>query len=148
MSHKKFLIPCVGLVLIVLMCSCSGPPRVEVTGTVSFPDGTPLTTGNVRGISEEGTEITQIRGRLGADGSFSLFEVSPGDRVPAGKTYTIWIANAAEYPQHQTEQGSAPDLPPIPLIGARLSSPNTTDLRLEVPNSREPVIFDITVQRP
>jgi hypothetical protein len=99
-------------------------------------------------MSEEGTDVTHIRGRLGSDGSFSLFEVRPGDKVPAGKTYTIWIANAAEYPQHQTEQGSAPDLPPIPLMGEKLSSPHTTDLRLEVPKSTKPVVFNITVQKP
>jgi len=148
MTLKKSPLPYIGIVLVVLLCSCS-QPRVEVTGIVSFPDGTPLTTGSVKGQSEGDDTVTQITGRIGTDGSFSLYEVKPGDKIPAGKNYKIWVANAAEYPQHRTPPGEdVPDPPPIPLIGAKRSSPHTTDIKLEVPTSTTPMVFNITVEKP
>lgn len=81
--------------VLLLLCFVSvgcGMPRTQVTGKVVFDDGSPLTAGEIRGKSD----AVEIRGKIGSDGSFELFETKPGDGVPSGITYTIWISNTDE----------------------------------------------------
>lgn len=149
MIMKKSIVFCVCSMLILSFCSCS-QPRTEVTGVVSFPDGSPLGKGTVKGRSGGDTgknDVVQITGNIGTDGRFTMYEVKLGDKVPAGKTYTMWVTNAAEYPQAPEGSGKD-DPPPIPLIGGKLVSPNTTELSLEIPRSTKPIVYNIAVEKP
>jgi len=137
------------LFALLFCCIASGcDVRAHVSGKVTYPDGTPLNIGAVQGYDESGTHI---RGMIGEDGSFELYEVKPGDRVPAGKTYTIFIANAEVRPEAAPISPGGmfpPSIPPKELVASRFSNPSLSELRLEVPKSSKPVEFNIEVTKP
>ena len=121
--------------------------RAPVSGKVTFPDGAPLTVGEVYGYADG----THIRASVGEDGSFDLYEVKPGDRVPGGKTYTISIVNAETRKEVPLPRpGMIPAAPPeiISLIDPKFASGTTSGLQLEVPKSSKPVEFNIEVTKP
>ena len=134
------------LALLLICCVAGCEVRTPVTGKVTFPDGSPLTIGEVRGYADG----THIRADIGKDGSFELYEVKPGDLVPAGKTYEITIVNAEEREAHPVvKPGATPPLPKItPLIHHKFSSGTTSELKLEVPKSANPMEFNIEVTKP
>ena len=135
-------------VLLLICCVVAGcEVRAPVTGKVTFPDGSPLTIGEVRGYGDS----THIRANLGEDGSFELYEVKPGDRVPAGKTYEITIVNAETRGKTPVlRPGEIPSAPPaiIPLVNQKFANAATSGLKLEVPKSAKPIEYNIEVTKP
>ena len=147
MYHKFFT--ALILLLSVVMIGCGG--RAQVSGTVTFEDGTLLTKGNVRALVDE----VEVRGVIEEDGTFTLFEIKPGDGIPSGRQYKIWIVNALEtIPPPQAEGRSGPGLPPPApptireLVHADYTRVNTTPLTLDVPKGSPKISHDITVRRP
>lgn len=133
--------------LLLICCVVTGcKVRTPVTGKVTFPDGSPLTIGEVRGYADG----THIRANLDDDGSFELYEVTPGDRVPAGKTYEITIVNAEERENVVVRPGAIPSAPPkiTPLVHSKFSNGATSGLKLEVPKKATPIEFNIEVTKP
>ena len=142
-SKIKFFLSALLVCCIVAGC---GEVRTQVTGKVTYPDGSPVTVGEVRGYGDG----SHIRSDIGADGSFELFEVKPGDRVPAGKTYGISIVNAeiAE-PVVVTNPGMPLPLPKTTVyVAPKFADEATSGLTLEVPKSSKPIEYNIEVTRP
>src|SRR5262245_16588694 len=63
---------------------CSGG-RQPVRGRVTYPDGTPVTEGNVIGQMGEGVTSVTVQGEIKSDGTFSWGTERPGDGAPPGK---------------------------------------------------------------
>ena len=139
----KFLLIALLTCLVVVGCDVRAP----VSGKVTFPDGSPLTVGEIRGYGDG----SHIRANIGEDGTFELYEVMPNDKVPAGKTYEIFIANAEKRGEVVMPPGGGPPVAPpsvTPLIDSKFSNPVTSGLRLEVPKSSKPVEYNIEVTKP
>ena len=135
MKHILFTIIVAGFVC-VLGCG----QGVTVQGKVSFPDGTPLTVGEV--VFQ--TETLMASGRIQPDGTYTLVGAKEGDGIPPGR-YGVRIVNA--YDSSNTPPGASPmdALPPIPLIDEKFEKTETSGLTCEVKGAQT---FDITVTPP
>ena len=113
---------------------------VEVKGKVAFPDGKPLTVGEV--IFQ--TDTWMASGKIQSDGTYKLSSASENDGIKPGQ-YGIRIVGA--YDSSNTPVGASPDeaLPPIPLIDAKFEKTETSGLTCDVKGSQT---FDITVTAP
>ena len=133
-------------VLLVCFVFAGCEVRAPVSGKVTFPDGSPLTLGDIRGYGDG----THIKASIGEDGSFELYEVTLGDRVPAGKTYEIAIVNTSEEKKVDSRPGVIPPPPsdPVLRIGAKFQNGATSGLKLEVPKSKKPIEYNIEVTKP
>jgi len=139
--------------LIVLLCvflvGCGG--RAQVSGKITFEDGSPLTVGDVNAVSADGV---RVNGTLAADGTFSLYETKPGSGIPSGRQYKIFIANAVQIVAATTKiQGEGGDMVWAPdtvihLIQAEYGRPDTTPLILDVPKGSPKMTHDISVKKP
>lgn len=74
---------------VLVVSGCGG--RCQVTGKVTFSDGTPLTFGTVN--FSNGT--TMCKGEIQEDGTYRMRTFKPGDGVPQG-TYKIYITGAVQ----------------------------------------------------
>ena len=148
MQHKIF----VTLVIILLSASVIGcGRRTQVSGTVTFEDGTLLTVGNIK--ARTGDNEGEIRGNIAEDGTFVLFEVKPGDGIPAGKQYKVWIVNAIEkVPSTEMMMIEGRSIPAPPtnkqLIHRDYTTEHSTPLTLDVPKGSSNITYDITVKVP
>jgi len=133
-------------VLVLICCVVGCEVRTPVSGKVTFPDGAPLAFGEVRGYGEG----SHVRANIGEDGSFELYEVKPGDGVPAGKTYEITIVNTEDREVVEVKPGMAVSAPPrlIERVNPKFSQPATSDLKLVVPKSKNPIEYNIEVTKP
>ena len=138
----------IAVLLLVACCCLTGcETRAKISGKVHYPDGSPVTVGEVRGYSDG----THIRSPIKEDGGFELFEIKPGDKVPAGKTYEISIVNAEVAEKIVMKPGMAPptSLPKtIVYVHPKFANPATSELKLEVPKSSKPVEYNIEVVKP
>lgn len=122
-----------GLVATASGCADGRPALYPVSGTVAFPDGTP-----VRNASIEFTPTTQSpspRGRVDAQGRFTLGTYESDDGAPAG-TYRVVVtqplppnaaANVMELgDEHASHAGG------IRVVALRHASPSTSGVTAEV----------------
>ena len=134
----------------VFLIGCGG--RAQVSGKVAFEDGAPLTKGSLRAKTEDGV---QVKGMLKEDGTFTLYDLKPGDGIPSGKQYKIWIVNAIELIP-STQQIFDADLgknvpgPPTerPLIQREFTDADMSPITLDVPGGSPKITHDITVKKP
>jgi hypothetical protein len=75
------------LLFILFVTGCGN--NIKVSGKVTFPDGSPLSTGTV--IFEN--EHNSFRGKIQKDGTFRLGHLKDGDGIIAGK-YQVTIGDA------------------------------------------------------
>ena len=146
MKHFTVLLPLFFCVLTVT--GCSG--NVQVTGKVTFPDGEPLSTGQV--VFEN--EKVSAMGKLSEDGSYTLGTDKEKNGIPKGN-YRVYITGAVTY-------GEAPQIPAagggynpsgnsallpssISLIDRKYRSAETSELVVDVKGGMN---YDITVGRP
>ena len=134
---------------ILLAAGCGG--NVKVTGTVTFTDGEPLTTGQV--VFEN--EKISAMGKLSDDGTYTLGTDKENNGIPKGQ-YRVYITGAVTYgdpPQVPAATGGAYSptgnsglLPAsISLIDRKFRSAETSGLEADV---KGPMTYDITVGRP
>lgn len=91
-----------GLVVIAMVfCTAGCSKNVQVSGKVTFPDGTPLTVGKVTFE----TDKFVASGQLKADGTYRLGSLSERDGIPPG-VYQVYIAGAMK--QEGTSNMSVP----------------------------------------
>jgi len=142
----------VGIVLIALLAGCG--KNSSVTGKVTFPDGSPLTVGEV--VFETSTSTST--GKIQKDGTYTM---STGELkgMPRG-TYRVSIAGfkptiVTAPPPELPADGSAPKgpirmgrpqviMPEIP-VDKKFLSPTTSGLTCEVKGRTK---YDITVEAP
>jgi hypothetical protein len=109
--------------LLLLAAGC-GSGRYPVRGTVTHPDGTPVTEGMVVFESRNAARPITARGTIGTDGSFTLGTLQPGDGVPAG-SYKVLVA-----PKVDPNAVDGPRQPPP--FDPRYSDFSTSGLECEV----------------
>jgi len=141
--------------LLLICCVAAGcDTRAQVTGKVTYPDGSPLTVGQVQGYGDG----VHVRGQIGEDGTFELYEATPGDRVPAGRTYLISIVNTevADLTNVPTLSAS-PDATggvaairprSIQHVDPKFNDDRISGLELVIPKSSKPVEYNIEVTKP
>jgi hypothetical protein len=117
------------LALTVLLClsfaGCGDGTR-KIQGKITFPDGSPLTTGTVVFASSQFTE----KSTLNSDGQFSL-------AVPSGN-YKVYIALAAKLDETFVPPPNEPDaVRYVELIHSSFASLSETPLTCDVSKSGE-----------
>ena len=118
-----------GLLLFsALLPGCSD--HQKVSGTVTYPDGTPLTQGFV--YFDSTTELFQARGEIMNDGSYQLGSVKANDGIPSGK-YMVFVIS-----ERRGDQGR------IPLVAPKYNSGSTSEIVCEIPVPKGK--FDFTVE--
>jgi hypothetical protein len=135
----------------LLVAGCGG--NVKVTGKVAFPDGEPLSTGQVIFESEKMSGM----GKLSADGSYTLGSDKEENGIPKGK-YRVYITGAITYAEVQAPNPSAgmpgvynpgstgsPLPSSIPLVHRKFLSVETSDIEVDVQGA---MTYDITVEKP
>ena len=123
-KYILFFICCLSVYLV----GCSG--KVSVEGTVTYPDGTPLTLGTV--IFER--ENYQVAGQIDANGHYRLGEIHSGDGVLPG-TYAVRVS---------AQTGGTSDGESIvKYVAEKYENTATSGLTCEVNRSRR---FDFTVE--
>ena len=121
-----------GFVTILLAFSGCGNPQVK--GTVTFEDGTPLTSGGVVFIKGMYTASATIK----PDGTYILSQIRQRDGVPPG-LYKVTVQ--AQYSGNLDDPGA----PWFDLIDPKFANPETSGLTCDVKSS---TTYDITVTEP
>ncbi|MGL4944286.1 MAG: hypothetical protein ACRC46_13980 [Thermoguttaceae bacterium] len=122
--------------VLCLVVGC-GDGNVGVTGKVMFPDGTPLTKGDVH----FSTPTYVASGKIQSDGSYVIGSQTQNDGLPPG-TYSVTVNKA--FDDSGTAALSAIDSKPAkPLIDPKYNSPTTSGLTCDVKGK---TTFDITVE--
>jgi hypothetical protein len=127
--------------LLIAVGGCGKKELHPVRGRVHFPDGSPLTQGQVVINSVKGAHGASSDA-LGSDGSFTLGSFKRDDGVPAGQ-YTVCVVGAAE----PLAEGAEVSGPPKYLIAERFMDPAKSGLTFEVKPDGDNVL-DITVEKP
>jgi hypothetical protein len=124
------------IILIILLSGCSG--KAKVSGKVTFDDGTPLTTGEVR--FEAANYLAS--GKIQADGSYQIGSVSAKDGVPAGSYKVSVLALDDSGIKPGMMPGNTPPLKS--LVAEKYRSGDTSELVCEVNGS---TTFNFTVEK-
>ncbi len=128
-----------GLLIVVFAQGCG--KNSAVTGKVTFPDGTPFTTGRV--VFE--TPTFQATGPIQSDGTFKMGSFNPGDGVPRG-SYQVSIQGVMK-PTMDFSKGNAPkiSMPKTSPIDPKYFVGASSGLTCEVKGRTK---YDITVEPP
>lgn len=140
MTKNSHFLASLGLLalLILAVLGCGGGQKTHpVTGKVTFPDGTPLTKGEV---VFEGAEY-EARGQIKEDGTYELGSYEVDDGAPPG-SYRVYLDGAAAGHSDDFEEGEDE---PKPLVHPRFLSAETSKLECEVDGE---TTFDIAVEQP
>jgi hypothetical protein len=125
------------LASLVGAAGCGGG-RATVKGRVTYPDGSPLTEGNVIGQMGEGATSVTVQGRVNSDGSFSWGTERPGDGAFPGKYRVMVVARALG--DSELAKGMRPAVDP------KYANPQTSGIEFEVKPGRNEL--NVTVTRP
>jgi hypothetical protein len=125
------------LPLLLSAIGCSG--KMSVSGKVTFTDGTPLTTGEVRFESSG----FLAAGKIQSDGSYQVGTTSETDGIPKG-TYKVSIY-ALDYSHIKPEMNPMEAPPAESLVAEKFRSGETSGLTCVVNGSTK---FDIKVDKP
>jgi len=138
--------------LILLGITGCGNGQVPLRGTVTFDDGSPLTTGYI--YFDNGK--TLARGKINADGTYIVGSLAANDGLVPG-LYKIYIQATGPDPSGAVEpvrQSGPPGTPQasggglrrqIPLVDSKFTSAATSGLELNVERSTK--THDIVVDR-
>lgn len=128
--------------LFVFSALCLGCGNPAVTGTVTYPDGTPLDVGKVMFTDGSNSGF----GKLNAKGEYKIGMVKEGDGLPAG-TYSVYILEAVK----EDQANAVPDdeggtfVPKVLIVDPKFADPKKSGLSCTV-NGK--TTFDITVEKP
>ena len=119
-----------------LCCVGCGGQYDSVSGKVTYPDGTPVTVGQVA------FENDDFLGRadLQPDGSYRMGRFTDGDGIPHG-TYRVYLLSTTVF-ENSPDGGSQIERPQVAM---RFTNPETSGLSVTVEGN---TVFDFTVERP
>lgn len=123
------------LILLVIACGCSD--RVHVTGYVKFPDGSPLSIGEVRFVSEK----MVFSGTLDKNGFYKIGSGDGANGIVPGK-YEVSVERASVDGELKPGQEYVES---VSLIAAKYTNYATSGLSCEVKGTTK---FNITVEKP
>ena len=139
MTTKRTLL--LSLALVILIAGC-GERKMKLGGLVTFADDdAPVTSGFVI-FTAIGADF-QSRGKIGADGTYTLSSTGNNDGIPPGE-YAVSLVGVEKNTQVDTPDGSYFTLSE-PLILPKYTSPETSDLTFTVDGSTKR--YDIQVER-
>ena len=139
-GRRRTLTLAVGVGVLAL-AGCGRNDLHPVSGTVRFPDGSPLTTGRV--VLDYGPQANRGGwGYIKPDGTFTLGSLTQTDGVRAG-TVRVAITLASKADGEPDKDGIITKLKP--LIHARFAHPDTSGLSFEIPRQTK---WEIVVERP
>ena len=118
----NFLLP----LLLILLVGCGS--NVTTTGTITFPDGTPLTEGMI--IFQD--DLNEFNSNIRRDGTYSMWGIREGDGIPPG-AYSV----SFRFPNYMFAE-SAP-------VSAKFLDPDASGLAAEVSAGKRNV-FNFTVE--
>jgi hypothetical protein len=125
------------LILSILICSIGCSKGNSVTGKVTFPDGSPLTRGEIT----FSTPTFVAAGMIQPDGRYSIRANNMKEGIPSG-TYSVTVKAYEE--AQENPDGMMENLKPAKsLIDTKYASPNTSGLTCEVTGT---MTFDINVE--
>ena len=130
---------CIVTVAVFLFSIAGCGSKVSVSGKVTFDDGSPLTTGEVR---FETTNFVSS-GKIQSDGTYRLGTTSEKDGIPKG-SYGVTV-HAMGQPELTPGMRTEHVPPPKSLIDTKFGSTSTSGLTCEVKGS---TTFNITVRKP
>ncbi|MDR1960009.1 MAG: hypothetical protein LBQ54_13350 [Planctomycetaceae bacterium] len=119
------------------MTAGCGSKNQKVSGKVTFTDGSPLTTGIVCFVAEDGSTG---RGEIALDGTYVMGFESEKNGIPKGGTYQVSIINALK--EEGTDKTGMPILKP--LINRKYDNVKTSGLTFIADGKSK--TFDITVE--
>jgi hypothetical protein len=128
-------------IVALVLVGCGRRDLHPVSGTVRFPDGSPLTTGRV-----VANYVPQAAyggwGYIKPDGSFTLGSFTQTDGIRAG---TVQVAITFAYASEGQPGSDGMTSKQKPLVHKRFESPETSGLSFEIPRQ---TTWDIVVERP
>jgi hypothetical protein len=129
----------VTILLLFIFLAIAGCGEIKVGGKVTFPDGTPLSTGKI--IFSDATHT--FTAKIHKDGSFSLGKLKDGEGIPAGH-YKVGIGEAF------TEEFPAADKPPIVtyLIAEKFRSPETSGIEFDIQKKTTDIAIVVEPSKP
>ncbi|MGL4944619.1 MAG: hypothetical protein ACRC46_15670 [Thermoguttaceae bacterium] len=136
MLKRKFVCSLCVLAVAVFLSGCSG--GVGVSGKVTFPDGTPVTKGEVNFQSDKDL----VSGFIAPDGTYKLEGATKGSGIPGG-TYQVFIVGT----QVVDSKGSPDPSKAVvtEMVAKKFASRETSGLTCDVKGA---TVFNITVEKP
>jgi hypothetical protein len=125
------------LAVLVGAAGC-GNGRYTVNGRVTYPDGSPLTEGNVIGQMGEGVASVTVQGTVRSDGTFSWGTEREGDGARPGRYRVAVVPRGLG--DAELGQGMRP------AVDSKYANPKTSGIEFEVKPGRNEL--NITVTRP
>ena len=110
--------------LVLFAAGGCGPRLYPVRGTVTYPDGRPVTEGLVVFESDGAAKPVSARGEIQPDGRYRLSTFRPGDGVPPGK-YRVLVAP-------RSDPNAVDRAPKPPPFDPRFASFQTSGLEVDV----------------
>ncbi|MCL2006253.1 MAG: hypothetical protein FWG73_08850 [Planctomycetaceae bacterium] len=122
---------------IAMLSGCSD--AVQLRGTVTFEDGSPVGIGTV--CFDSGSSIA--RGDLQSDGTYRLSTVNPGDGIPPG-TYTVYLINTERGESVPRGDGNFADVI-VQTVDPKFTTRASSEITVTVDKSTR--TFDFEVRR-
>jgi len=142
MTYSNSLLHLGCVVLVLVFVSGCGGGDTKVDGTVTLPDGSPLT----EGVMMFDNGKTNVVGKLDAQGKFALYQFKPGDGVPPG-TYRGMIQYEVEVaPELEGEARYAALAKALPFSPKYLEL-GTSGLTLTVESGKKVAPMNIVLEK-
>jgi hypothetical protein len=126
------------LFVLLLLCVSGCNSNVSISGTVTFPDGRPLTKGTV--VFQSKTHIA--KGELNNSGYYRLGSLSKYDGLPPD-TYKVYVSGAGATPEGFVAPPGSDESGYVPWIDSRFRSAETTPLSCDITKGQT---FDFQVE--
>ena len=142
MTHSNTLLHLSCIVLAFVLVSGCGSGDMKVEGTVTLPDGSPLTKGMM--MFDNGK--TSVVGNLDAQGKFVLYQLQPGDGVPPGN-YRGMIQYDVEVSPELSDEARNAALAKILPFSPKYLGFDTSELTLTVEAGKQVPSLTITLEK-
>ncbi len=124
------------LIFVVLLLGAGCSKYVRVNGKITFPDGQPLTAGEVIFTDD----VFAGRAVVRSDGTFRMGRIKDGDGIPRG-IYKVYLSGATS---SVPSPNGGPEISTL-LVSNKYLTPETSGLTCTVEGA---TVFDFTVEKP
>lgn len=133
------MIPSILLIGLWMFAGCSN--NLKLVGTVTYSDGTPVTTGMVNFDSGKET----FMGKIDQQGHYSP-SIQGGRGIPPGN-YRVWLSGTTVVPNIEGPNNTVHQGKPVDSVARKYCNPDTSGLLFESQNGNSNR-FDIVVEKP